>query len=103
MVFQLVDYLTSTALWIVLIILLLGVCSVFFYIKSYKGEGIQKQIFFGYGLFFTCYGITRIFFFLESMFPRQTFPSELFTVLGSSVIASAMLVQYSCFSSLKST
>jgi len=29
-----------------------------------------------------CYGITRIFFFLESMFPRQTFPSELFTVLG---------------------
>ncbi|MHA1146478.1 MAG: hypothetical protein ACTSRW_17200 [Candidatus Helarchaeota archaeon] len=50
MVFQLVDYLTSTALWIVLIILLLGVCSVFFYIKSYKGEGIQKQIFFGYGL-----------------------------------------------------
>ncbi|MHC1591100.1 MAG: hypothetical protein ACXQS8_03370, partial [Candidatus Helarchaeales archaeon] len=83
MSFGILDWLASQTLWIISIIILLGFCSIYFYYKSYKSDiDAQKQILFGYGLFYTCYGITRIFFFFETLYPSGTFESEIFTALG---------------------
>jgi hypothetical protein len=82
MTFDEIDLLITNTLWIILIVLLLGAFSIFFYYKSYKAEtSVQMQTFLAYGLFCTCFGVTRILFFLS----EESFEYDIFLLLGYSV------------------